>query len=125
MRRPWLGALLLLLALRERIRFSLHDDAPVTPVNPLMLVWGAANRRTRDGRVLGPDQRIAPLAALRAVTSDAAWQAFVDTRRGSIEPGKLADLVILEQSPLRAPPVRIRDVAVLETVVGGRTVYRR
>ena len=81
-------------ALRRGIRFTLHDDSPTTPVNPLMLVWDAVNRLTRDGKVLGPEQRIPVMAALRAITSDAAWQNFEEKTNGSIEPGKLADLVV-------------------------------
>jgi predicted amidohydrolase YtcJ len=112
-------------ALRRKIPFTLHDDTPVTPANPLLLVWDAVNRRTVAGEVLGPDQRISPLEALRAVTSAAAWQNFEEKRKGSIEPGKLADFVILDRNPLTVPKGDIRNIAVLETIVGGRTVYKR
>jgi predicted amidohydrolase YtcJ len=112
-------------ALRRKIPFTLHDDTPVTPANPLLLVWDAVNRRTVSGEVLGPDQRIGALEALRAVTSAAAWQNFEERRRGSIEPGKLADFVILDRNPLTVPKGDIRNLAVLETIVGGRTVYRK
>ena len=69
-------------AAKRGIRFTLHDDTPVTPVNPLLLLHGAVNRAMKDGRVLGPDQRISPVAALRALTSDAAWQNFEESNRG-------------------------------------------
>ncbi len=111
-------------ARKRGLRFSIHDDTPVTPVNPLRLVWDAVNRTTRDGKVLGPDQRISPLQALRAVTSDAAWQAFEETHKGSIEPGKLADFVVLERNPLTVPPRAIRDIAIIETIIGGVSAYR-
>jgi hypothetical protein len=78
---------------------------------------------TRDGQVLGPEFRIPVLEALRAVTSDAAWQNFEEKRKGSIEPGKLADFVILDRNPLTVPPAEIRNLTVLETIVGGETVY--
>jgi predicted amidohydrolase YtcJ len=110
-------------ALDRGIRFTIHDDTPVTPVNPLMLVWDAVNRLTSSGKVLGPDQRIPVEAALRAVTLDAAWQNFEQDRKGSIEPGKLADFVVLSDNPLTIDPVKIRDIKVLETIVGGRTIY--
>ena len=74
---------------------------------------------------MGRAQRITPLEALRAVTIDAAWQNFEEDIKGSIEPGKLADFVVLEESPLEAPPKRIKDIPVLETIVGGRTVYKK
>lgn len=107
------------------VRFTLHNDTPVTPVNPLLLVWCAVNRLTSDGTVLGPDQRISVMQALRAVTSDAAWQNFEEKRKGSIEPGKLADFVALSANPIEIEPARIREITVLETIVGGKTMYRR
>ena len=63
--------------------------------------------------------------ALRAVTIDAAWQNFDEATRGSIEPGTFADFVVLAESPLTVDPVRLKDIAIVETVVGGRTVYRK
>ena len=107
------------------IRFTVHDDTPVTPVNPLQLVWVGVNRLTKTDQVLGPDERITPLQALRTVTIDAAWQNFEEDSKGSIAPGKLADLVILDDNPLTVDPTTIRDIHVLETIVGGGTVFTR
>jgi predicted amidohydrolase YtcJ len=106
------------------VRFSLHNDSPVTPVNPLLLVWSAVNRVTTGGRTLGAGERIDVLTALSAVTRDAAWQAFDDVRAGTLEPGKAADLVILDRDPRAVPPASIKDLLVLETIIGGRTRYR-
>jgi predicted amidohydrolase YtcJ len=64
------------------------------------------------------------MQALRALTIDAAWQAFEENRRGSIEQGKLADLAVLSDDPLSIDPMKIKDIKVLETIVGGKTVYR-
>ena len=83
----------------------------------------SVNRRTSSGKSIGPEQRISPREALRAVTIDAAWQHFEESEKGSLEPGKLADLVILSRSPLE-DPARIDEIRVLETIVGGRSVYR-
>ncbi|MFB3829930.1 MAG: amidohydrolase [Bryobacteraceae bacterium] len=111
-------------ALRRGIRFTTHDDTPVTPVNPLLDVWCSVNRITRDGKPLGPEFSIPALEALRAVTSEAAWQNFEEGRKGSIGPGKLADFVVLDRNPLSAPPAEIRGIRVLETIIGGSSVYR-
>ena len=112
-------------AARRGLHFTLHNDTPVTPVNPILLVSDAVNRITRNGKVLGPEQRIPVVEAFRAVTSDAAWQTFEEARKGSIEPGKLADFVVLDRNPLAVPPDRIKDLVVLQTIVGGETVYSR
>ncbi len=110
-------------SIERGLRFTIHCDAPVVPMEPLRLVWAAVNRRTRSGRVIGEAQRISPLAALRAVTLDAAYQHFEEDRKGSLEPGKLADLVILSRSPLEEPAA-LDEIRVLETIVGGRSVYQ-
>ncbi len=105
------------------VRFTIHADSPVVPMEPLRLMWAAVNRRTRSGQVVGPEQRITPREALRAVTIDPAWQHFQEGDRGSLEPGKLADLVILSRSPLEEPET-IDEIRVLETIVGGKSVWR-
>ena len=110
-------------AVDRGIRFTVHDDTPVTPVKPIQLVWDAVNRVTTSGKVLGPAQRITPYQALRAVTIDAAWQNFEEDNKGSIAVGKLADFVVLEENPLTVDPERIRDIRVLATIVGGETVF--
>lgn len=106
------------------VRFSSHLDTPVTPMLPLQAVWSQVHRITHGGDVLGPEQRIDVMAALRAVTIDAAWQVFQEGNRGSLEPGKYADLVVLSGSPL-ADPMGLRDLVVEQTVIGGATVYSR
>jgi hypothetical protein len=92
-------------------------------MNPLLLVWSAVNRLSIGGDTIGAEQRITPMEALRAVTIDAAWQHFDENRLGSIEPGKLADLLILSENPISTPQ-RIKDIQVLETIVGGKTVHK-
>ena len=110
-------------AIRRGIRFSIHLDTPVTPMSPLQAVWSAVNRVSRTGKVIGPDQRISPLEALRAVTIDAAWQEHDEKSKGSIEPGKLADLIVLAENPLLVNAMHIKDITVVETIVGGRSIY--
>ena len=112
-------------ALKRGIKFSLHSDCPVTPVSPLFCVFAAVNRLTRNGETLGPEFRLTPEEALRAVTLDAAWQTFDEGIKGSIEVGKLADFTILVENPLAVSPERIKDIQVEEVVVGGQSVYKR
>jgi hypothetical protein len=110
-------------ALDRGLKISLHNDTPVTPISPLMSVWSAVNRLSSSGAVMGSELRITVPEALRAVTLDAAWQNFEDNAKGSIEPGKLADFVILEENPFEVDPLKLKDIKVLETIVNGKTVY--
>ena len=109
-------------ALSKGVRFTIHCDAPVVPLEPLRLVWSAVNRETRSGFIVGPDERIDAIQALRAVTIDAAYSMFLDEEVGSLEVGKLADLAILSGSPLE-DPARIDEIRVLETIRGGETIF--
>jgi predicted amidohydrolase YtcJ len=105
------------------VRFTIHCDAPVVPMEPLRLIWAAVNRTSSSGQPIGPDERISPLQALRAVTIDAAYQHFEEDLKGSLAVGKLADFVWLSRSPLE-DPARIDTIEVRETFVGGSRVYR-
>ncbi|MEH6589493.1 MAG: amidohydrolase [Halioglobus sp.] len=111
-------------ALDYGVRFSSHLDTPVVPMEPLQAVWSMVNRKTYGGDILGPDQRITVMQALRAVTIDAAWQVFQDDNRGSLEPGKLADMVVLSANPVD-DPVGLREIEVEHTLIGGATIYRK
>jgi len=108
-------------AIDAGVRFSSHMDTPITPMRPLQAVWSQVERLSKSGALIGADQRIDRDAALRAVTIDAAWQVFMDDRIGSLEPGKLADLIVLSGDPLTEPDVR--DLTVLRTVIEGEAVY--
>jgi hypothetical protein len=81
------------------------------------------NRITSSGKDLGPEERITPFEALRAVTSDAAWQYFEEDRKGTLESGKLADMVILTDDPLASDPMKIKDIKVLQTIKEGKAIY--
>ena len=112
--------------LRAGLPFTFSHDAPVSPVpSVLALVDAGVNRRTGSGAVVGPDERISPYDALRAVTATAAYQIKEEQMKGTLEVGKLADLVILEKNPLKADPLTIKDIRVLQTIKEGRTVYTR
>ena len=111
-------------AIDKGLRPTNHTDYNVTPIDQLFVVWTAVNRVSRGGEVIGPDQRITPLEALKAITINAAYQYFEENSKGSIEPGKLADLVILDRNPLKVDPMAIRDIKVVETIKEGRTIYK-
>ena len=102
------------------VPYTIHSDAPVTPLGPLHVVWCAVNRLTPSGRLLGAHERIGVEDALRAVTLGAAWTLHLDGEIGSIETGKRADFAVLEDDPLEVAPERIKDVGVWGTVHGGR-----
>ena len=104
------------------LRYSVHLDTPVVPMNPLQLLWSTVNRQSTGGDVIGPEQRVSPMNALRAMTIDAAWQIFQEDNRGSLEPGKYADIVILSGDPL-TDVEQVRDLQVVETLVGGVSVF--
>ena len=106
------------------IPFTIHNDSPVVPPDVMRLLWITVNRETRSGYVLGPDQRATPMQALHAVTLGAAYQYFEEAKKGSIAPGKQADLVILGANPITVDPGMIKDIPVLETIARGKTVYR-
>ena len=110
-------------ALDRGIPITLHHDSPVTPADILTVVWSAVNRVTSGGRELGPEQRLTPREAVRAVTIGAARQLFEEERKGSIEVGKMADLVVLSANPLTVKPMQIREIVVQETVKEGEMVY--
>ncbi|MEG1665340.1 amidohydrolase [Chryseobacterium sp.] len=112
-------------ALKAGIIFTIHHDAPVTPPDLITAVYAAVNRKTRSGRILGPNERITALEAFKAITINAAYQLQEENTKGSIKEGKLADFVILDQNPLTINPEKIRSLTVLETIKEDVPVYIR
>ncbi len=110
-------------SLNAGLEFVLHSDLPVTPLDPIFSIHTAVNRLTRQGKVLGPEERIPVLEALKAYTVTAAKCSFEEHLKGSIEQGKLADFIVLSDNPLTCVPEKIKDIRVLATVMGGREVY--
>ena len=110
-------------ALDAGIRYSSHMDTPVTPMRPLQAFWSQVERKSTSGAVIGEHQRVTPIQALRALTIDAAWQVFMDDQLGSLEAGKLADLIVLSGNPLTAADAR--ELVVERTLISGATVYER
>lgn len=105
------------------VRFTLHTDAPVTPIDQLQVAWSAHRRTTLSGAVLGPAESIPIMEALRAITIDAAWQNGLEADRGSIEVGKLADFVVISDDPTEADD--IRQLQIEAVYIGAKEVYRK
>lgn len=110
-------------AMRQKIPFTFHQDAPVIEPDMLETVWCACSRVSRNGEILGEEQKIPVYEALKAVTIHAAYQYGEERQKGSIEPGKRADFVILNRNPLACPIGELRTIRVLETIRQGKTVY--
>ena len=97
------------------------DNVPTSLFHP---VWQAGARVDRySGRVIAPAQRLSREHALRAATLEGAWLTFEEGEKGSVEPGKLADLVVLSANPLTCDEARIPDITAEVTIVGGRIVF--
>jgi predicted amidohydrolase YtcJ len=107
------------------VEVAAGTDSPVVPFPPLWTIYHFVTRQTISGGVLGPDQKITRQEALRISTMGNARLTFEEKIKGSIEPGKLADFVVLDEDILEVDPKRIEQMKVLMTVVGGKTVFAR
>lgn len=110
-------------ALDRGLRFTLHDDAPVTPPNPLRTLASAVERRTQGGNALGTDQALPVLEALRAMTAHAAFQMGEEASKGVIGANMRADLVVLDRNPLTVTPGSLRDIQVSEVIKDGAVIW--
>jgi hypothetical protein len=110
---------------RERgMMFSTHHDAPVAFPDSMRVLSATVTRRSRSGDILGPDQRVDVMTALKAMTIWPAFQHFEEDSKGSIEPGKLADFVILSADPMAVDPETLDTLKVMQTVKKGKVIYR-
>ena len=112
-------------ALSKGIHVTSHTDAPVAFPNLMMILHTSVNRVSRSGSVMGESERLTPYEALKAITIWGAWQHFEEDSKGTLEEGKLADLVILERNPLKVDPMTLKDIRVLETIKEGKSIYKR
>ena len=99
------------------------SDSPVAPDNPLLGIYAAVTRRAESGQELLPEEAISVQQALAMYTTSAAYASFEEDSKGSIAPGKLADMVILSADPLRSPTEKIKDIRVEMTIIGGGVVW--
>src|SRR5260370_35562939 len=100
-------------------------DAPVEDVDPIPNYYASVSRKLKDGTVFFPDQRMSRMEALKSYTINGAYAAFEEGNRGSLAPGKYADITVLSKDILRIPEDEIPTAKVVYTIVGGRGLYRR
>lgn len=107
------------------LQFTVHNDAPIVPPDMIRLLWATVNRETRSGQVLGPAQQVDAYTALLGMTRHAAYQHFEEDRKGTLEAGKLADLVVLSADPLTLQAEDLLTLAVEATYSHGRQIFSR
>jgi predicted amidohydrolase YtcJ/heat shock protein HslJ len=100
-----------------------HTDFVVAPLDQMTMLWSAVNRISRGGAEIGLDQRVTAFEGLKAMTVWVAEQYDEQATKGTLEAGKLADLVILDKDPLKVDPMAIKDIKVVETIKDGKTIY--
>lgn len=99
------------------------SDCPVVPDNPLVGIYAAATRKAKSGQQILPDECISATQALAMYTTNAAYASFEEDIKGSITPGKLADVIILSNDPVKSPPEQIKDIETEMTIIGGEIVW--
>jgi predicted amidohydrolase YtcJ len=107
------------------ITVAAGTDSPVTPYLPFPSLWTSIARRTEVlGTQMGTEQKVTRAEAIRMYTINGAYHTFEEELKGSIEPGKLADMIIIDRDILTCPEDDIRDTKILRTILGGKTVYQ-
>jgi predicted amidohydrolase YtcJ len=109
---------------KRGMKFTSHHDAPVAFPDSMRVLDATVTRPTRSGDILGPDQRVDVMTALKGMTLWPAWQHFEEKTKGSIETGKLADLIILDKDPTAVDPETIETIKLVETIKEGVTVFK-
>lgn len=107
--------------LKNKVRFALHTDFTMAPLEPLLLAWIAVNRVTANGTEMAPQEKVPVYTALQGITSNAAYVLRLEDQTGSIRVGKKADFVILAENPMKIDPMKIKDIKVLGTVFEGKS----
>ncbi len=109
--------------MKNGVKVAGSSDCPVVPVNPLIGIYSAISQKAENGEFVLPEERISPSEALKMFTDDAAKAAFEETIKGSITPGKWADLVVLSGDPTQLPVDEIKEIEVLMTILNGEVVW--
>ncbi len=112
-------------ALNKGLRVTIHTDAPVALPNLMRMVGISVERKSRSGAVIGANEKLTPYEAIQAITSWSAYQHFEEDKKGTLEEGKLADMVILDKNPFKVPEEDIKNIIVTSTIKEGITVYKK
>jgi predicted amidohydrolase YtcJ len=91
----------------------------------MMILWTTVNRVSRTGTVMGEAEKLTPYQALQSITIWGAWQHFEEQNKGSLKEGKLADMVVLDQNPLKIDPMKLKEIQVIETIKEGLSIYKK
>lgn len=105
-----------------QLKFTFHQDSPVLPPNMLENVWCAVNRITKEGQVLGEEEKIDVYSALKAITINGAYQYFEEDQKGSLKVGKIANMVLLNENPLKVNKQKIKEIEILKIFIKGEEV---
>jgi len=108
----------------HRIPTALHSDCPITPVNPLQSIATAVTRASETGQPINPEQAVTVDEAIRGLTVEAAYIGFEEADKGTLDVGKLADLVVLSEDPYLVSPSSIAEIKVTQTIIGGKVVWK-
>ena len=112
-------------SLKQNILFTFHQDTPVIEPDMFETIWCAVNRTTKEGEILGDNEKISVLEAIKAVTINAAYQYGEEEIKGSIKAGKKANFIIIDKNPLKINENEIRNIKILETIKDGKPIYKR
>lgn len=107
------------------ISVAQHSDSPISAAIPLLRIQSLATRTSAEGIVIGEKQKISPEEAIRLWTYGGAYASFEEKQKGTIEAGKWADLVVLSEDPTQTAATKIKDISVLQTIVGGKVVFEK
>jgi hypothetical protein len=108
----------------EGVHVASGTDSPVTPYPPFPCLWASVARKTEmKGTELGPEEAVTREEAIRMYTINGAYLTFEEKTKGSLELGKLADMIIIDRDILTCPIDKIKDTKIIRTILGGRTVY--
>ncbi len=105
------------------IMFTSHHDAPIAVPNNMRVLWATVNRISRTCKQIGPEQRVSVMTALKSLTLWSAYQHFEENTKGSLEVGKLADIIILSDNPLTINSMKINDIQIISTIKNGKVIF--